>query len=128
VQQDEDTDNEFDDDYSRWANNGSKDPGEKSVPQNNGIEKNAANSTAMREMLPLSHWKDHQLITTRCSNIGAVVEFVVVPFIVEDNMTKHESNLTDIETDHEKKLKAVEKGPAQSVGADNLDTEEEDEL
>lgn len=128
VRQDEDTDHEYDDDYSRWASNGSKDPEDNIAHQNNRKEKNTANSTALRERLPLSHWKDHQLITTRCSNIGAVVEFVIVPFIVEDNMTKHESNLTDIETDNEKKLKAAEKGPPQSVGADDMDTEEEDEL
>lgn len=33
---------------------------------------------------PLSQWEGKQLIATRCSNVGAVIEWVVVPFIVED--------------------------------------------
>jgi hypothetical protein len=72
ARQDEETGHEYDNDYSRWASNGSKDPVENVAHQNNRKEKNTANSTVLREMLPLSHWKDHQLITTRCSNIGAV--------------------------------------------------------
>lgn len=33
---------------------------------------------------PLSRWEGHQLIATRCSNVGAIIEWVVVPFIVEN--------------------------------------------
>jgi hypothetical protein len=33
---------------------------------------------------PLSQWEGKQLIATRCSNVGAVIEWVVVPFIVEE--------------------------------------------
>jgi len=32
----------------------------------------------------LLEWEGQQLIATRCSNAGAVIEWVVVPFIVED--------------------------------------------
>jgi hypothetical protein len=33
---------------------------------------------------PLSQWEGEQLIATKCSNVGAIIEWVVVPFIVED--------------------------------------------
>lgn len=31
----------------------------------------------------LLHWKDHQVMTTRCSNEGAVITWTLVPFIEE---------------------------------------------
>jgi hypothetical protein len=33
---------------------------------------------------PLSDWAGEQLIATRCSNVGAVIEWVLVPYIVEE--------------------------------------------
>jgi hypothetical protein len=33
---------------------------------------------------PLSQWEGKQLVSTRCSNTGALIEWLVVPFIVED--------------------------------------------
>jgi hypothetical protein len=33
---------------------------------------------------PLSDWDGEQLIATRCSNVGAIIEWVIVPFIVEE--------------------------------------------
>lgn len=33
---------------------------------------------------PLHLWENEQLIATRCSNVGAVVEWIVVPFIDEE--------------------------------------------
>ncbi len=33
---------------------------------------------------PLVKWEGKQLIATRCSNVGAVIEWVIVPFIVEE--------------------------------------------
>lgn len=35
----------------------------------------------------LSHWEGDQLIATRCSNVGAVIEWVLVPFIEEEDST-----------------------------------------
>lgn len=44
---------------------------------------------------PLSEWEGKQLIATRCSNTGAVIEWYVVPFIVEDTeRPKGEGNET----------------------------------
>ena len=34
--------------------------------------------------LKLDHFQDEEIVATRCSNIGAVVEWLFVPFIVED--------------------------------------------
>jgi hypothetical protein len=33
---------------------------------------------------PLSEWVEASIITTQCSNVGAVIEWVFVPFIEED--------------------------------------------
>jgi hypothetical protein len=33
---------------------------------------------------PLSDWEGEQLVATRCSNVGAVIEWILVPFIEED--------------------------------------------
>jgi hypothetical protein len=37
--------------------------------------------------LDLWHWEDEQLVATRCSNVDAIIEWVLVPFIEEDNST-----------------------------------------
>ena len=34
---------------------------------------------------PLSEWNGEQIITTQCTNLGAVIEWVYVPFIAEDD-------------------------------------------
>lgn len=39
---------------------------------------------------PLSEWKDEQLVTTRCSNVGGVIEWVFIPFINENNVIYNE--------------------------------------
>lgn len=52
-------------------------------------------------MLPLSHWEDHQLISTKCSNMGAVIEWVVVPFIVESEDVDKSSDNVDAESAEE---------------------------
>lgn len=36
------------------------------------------------EVLPLKNWNGEQVITTKCSNVGAVIDWVFVPYIVED--------------------------------------------
>ena len=49
---------------------------------------------------PLSRWEGQQLIATRCSNLGAIIDWVVVPFIVE-NYERNESEGSDIGEDEE---------------------------
>ena len=45
----------------------------------------------------LRKWIGEQLVATRCSNVGAVVEWVVVPFIEEDE-PEHDMNQTSSTT------------------------------
>ena len=40
------------------------------------------------QALPLlSEWSGEQLVTTRCSNLGGVIEWIFVPFVHEDDVT-----------------------------------------
>lgn len=39
------------------------------------------------EPLDLWHWEGEQLVATRCSNTDAIIEWVLVPFIEEENST-----------------------------------------
>lgn len=128
IEQEEDTDHEYDDDYKQWVQAGSKDRGEKTVVRNNIIEESTVNQTATRELLPLSQWKDQQLITTRCSNSGAVVEFIIVPFIVEENVTKNETILTESEAGEEKEMSITKHKTFLSHSIGTQETLEEDEL
>ena len=54
-------------------------------------------------LLPLSNWKGEQIVTTQCSNKGAVIEWVFVPYIVEEasNETDPESETTTANNDDE---------------------------
>jgi len=36
-------------------------------------------------LIPLSEWIDAQVVTTRCDNVGAVIEWVFIPFVDSDN-------------------------------------------
>jgi hypothetical protein len=38
-----------------------------------------------RKWSSLLEWENEQLVATSCSNAGAIVEWILVPFIVEDN-------------------------------------------
>ena len=53
-----------------------------SVEDKDGLPEDT--TVADGELLPLDEWVTEQLISTRCSNSAAVVEFVLVPFIIED--------------------------------------------
>ena len=37
------------------------------------------------EWAPLSEWLEQEIVTTQCTNKGAVIEWLFVPFITEDN-------------------------------------------
>ena len=49
----------------------------------------SSDETGPGELSPLSEWERKQLIATRCSNTDAVIEWLVVPFIVEDYITSN---------------------------------------
>lgn len=46
-------------------------------------------------LLPFSHWEGEQLVATRCSNVGAVIEWVLVPFIEEDDEENDEESVDE---------------------------------
>jgi hypothetical protein len=48
---------------------------------------------------PLSEWEGEELFSTQCSNVGAVVEWIFVPFIVEDNLSADDGTDIDATTD-----------------------------
>lgn len=54
-------------------------------------------------ILPLSNWKGEQIVTTQCSNKDAVIEWLFVPYIVEEasNETVPESETTTANDDDE---------------------------
>ena len=47
----------------------------------------SSDETGPGELSPLSQWERKQLIATRCSNTDALIEWLVVPFIMEDYVT-----------------------------------------
>jgi Core-2/I-Branching enzyme len=48
------------------------------------VDPNSTQSAIYNASAPLSHWQGEQIVSTRCTNIGAIVEWVFVPYIVED--------------------------------------------
>jgi Core-2/I-Branching enzyme len=77
------------DDEERWDNYKEQDEdGEAAATQNvTKVEDNDPNSTQSaiyNASAPLSHWQGEQIVSTRCTNIGAIVEWVFVPYIVEE--------------------------------------------
>jgi hypothetical protein len=45
----------------------------------------SADSNATKEWPPLSEFKESRVVMTQCTNAGALVEWVFVPFILEDD-------------------------------------------
>lgn len=43
---------------------------------------------------PLSNWNNASIVTTQCSNIGGVIEWSFVPFIVEDEPETNENEVS----------------------------------
>lgn len=68
-------------------------------------------------LVPLKKWKGKHLVTTRCSNTDSVVEFLYVPFIIED---------ADPESETEEEVPAEDEKEEEN-GADEV-KKEEDEL
>jgi hypothetical protein len=63
---------------------------------NFSLDEDDANDDEMDhgELPPLSEWEGKQLIATRCSNTGALIEWLVVPFIVEDFVPSDSGSLS----------------------------------
>ena len=58
-------------------------------------EDNVENDTENDGLQPLSEWEDEQLIATRCSNVGAVIEWVLVPFIEEEEEEEEQDEVQE---------------------------------
>ena len=50
----------------------------------NVVRKNSSLSNDTSTWLPLSNFNNETIVTTQCTNTGAVIEWALVPFIVED--------------------------------------------
>jgi hypothetical protein len=67
-----------------------------SIKQERAAAKLANDTSAMeKEWEPLSDWKDAAIVTTQCTNAGAVIKWVFVPFITEEEAITVENVLTD---------------------------------
>ena len=53
------------------------------------------------DLLPLSDWEGEQLVSTRCSNAGAIIEWILVPFIVEQEEVTGPMDLNSNDTEGE---------------------------
>jgi hypothetical protein len=76
-------------------------------------------------LVPLKKWQGKQLVTTRCSNTDAVIEWLYVPYILEDVPDADEPT----EEQSEEKATDADK-PAEEEGeeAEDKQTENEDEF
>jgi len=93
--QEEEEEYSYDDDYLLAAKAESSEQRRGNFPSEGVTQSLSGESAANQTVLPLSHWKDQQLITTRCTNTDAVVEFVIVPFIIEDKTDPVLKNATN---------------------------------
>lgn len=76
-------------------------------------------------ILPLSNWKGEQIVTTQCSNKDAVIEWVFVPYIVEEGS----SNDTDKQSTERGEEKAIDEEANDPINDEsNSNREESDEL
>jgi hypothetical protein len=66
--------------------------------QDNNDNQNKTEVLGPGEHRSLVYWYGKHLMATRCSNEGAVIEWVLVPFIVEDGESGSVSN---VESDDE---------------------------
>jgi hypothetical protein len=55
------------------------------------------NHFADQDWEPLSYWNEAKIVTTQCTNLGAVIEWVFIPFIDEETETDIEivGNVTE---------------------------------
>ena len=53
-------------------------------PLLNSTQQQSFGAITAGEYAPLAEWLEQEIITTRCTNIGGVIEWQFVPFIVED--------------------------------------------
>ena len=68
-------------------------------------EDDEPNSKGSDGRSPLRDWAGEQLIATRCSNSGAIVEWIVVPFIVEEDESEEDAtNSSATQSDEEEEL------------------------
>lgn len=73
-------------------------------------------------LVPLKKWKGKQLVTTRCSNVDSVVEFLYVPFIIEDVPATNQTVVDPEENDDD----LIDDEDEDDLNDDDDDDEEDD--
>jgi hypothetical protein len=78
-------------DEPNWDDEDETDRIESSQLKNRAI----ADSNTTKEWRPLSEFKESRVVMTQCTNVGALIEWVFVPFILEDDpsLTTDEESL-----------------------------------
>lgn len=61
------------------------------------IEGNEFDETTDATSMPLSYWQGEQIVTTQCSNKAAVIEWVFVPYIVEEDANETDTQSSESE-------------------------------
>jgi hypothetical protein len=57
-------------------------------------DRNETDVTEQSDFPALSKWNNESIVTTQCSNVGGVIEWAFVPFIVEDDPATQVDNAT----------------------------------
>jgi hypothetical protein len=86
---------EVDEDYSKAQVNGDQDT--QAVDRDPFSVDGNEHPSKRIGLPPLSEWQGKQLIATRCSNVGAIIEWIVIPFVVEEEVTEEETRTEDEE-------------------------------
>jgi hypothetical protein len=74
-------------DEEQWAEDAKQ-----SHDADTGGEEKTKKSDEDGGIAPLSKWQDEQLVMTKCTNKDAVIEWLFVPFIVEDEAEQDEQD------------------------------------
>ena len=92
-----------------WNEEEEKQEEEGAVHTTNSTKQARNESLGDGEWEPLTDWFEQEVITTQCTNEGAIIEWLFVPFIVEENedgiypssspQTKFDGNTADTESE-----------------------------
>lgn len=77
-----------------WSEEEEEDSNEEETAKFTVHQRKLSDSTNL-ELTPLSEWNGKQLITTRCDNLDAVIEWVYIPFVHKDDAIYEIPNSSD---------------------------------
>eukprot|EP00521_Asterionellopsis_glacialis_P007979 CAMPEP_0195281832 /NCGR_PEP_ID=MMETSP0707-20130614/976_1 /TAXON_ID=33640 /ORGANISM="Asterionellopsis glacialis, Strain CCMP134" /LENGTH=357 /DNA_ID=CAMNT_0040340755 /DNA_START=182 /DNA_END=1255 /DNA_ORIENTATION=- len=84
------------------SNDGDRAPPEDSKNTDESENETDEENAGKYGMAPLKNWVGEQIVTTSCSNVGAVLEFVFVPYIEEDDAEEEDEDQSDFNETEEK--------------------------